>query len=307
MKITAAICTYNREKYLPQVLNSIACQTLAADQYEIIVVDNNSPGNTQEIVEQFQRNNPSISCSYFLETKQGLSFARNKAIEEAKFEIITFVDDDAFLKEDYFAILVAQFKADTQIAAIGGKILLHFETIVPNWENKYLNSLLGYYNPSENEFTYARNGKNSDYPRGSNMTIHQKVFDKIGMFNVELGRVGGNLLGGEEKDIFYRIYNEPGFKVNYIPNAIVYHCVPIERTTKAFIIRQAIGTGHSERIRAQKEKTYLTSLAKEIYKSLGSIVLFFLYLIHNQFTKGKMILIFRIHVFKGLLNISKLN
>ena len=67
---------------------------------------------------------------------------KKEAIEKAKFEIITFVDDDAFLKEDYLAILVAQFKADTQIAAIGGKILLHFETIVPNWENKYLNSLL---------------------------------------------------------------------------------------------------------------------------------------------------------------------
>ena len=67
--ITATISTYNREKYLPQVLESLITQTLSKELFEIVLVDNNSPGNTKEITEKFIANNPGLKVSYFLETK----------------------------------------------------------------------------------------------------------------------------------------------------------------------------------------------------------------------------------------------
>lgn len=299
--ISVVICTYNRERYLPQLFDSILNQTLSRSEFELILINNNSPGNTEELFNGFKRSNPDIDSSYFLETNQGLSFARNRGIKESNGEYITFLDDDAFIETNYLHRITSAFQANAVIEAIGGKILLHYETIVPKWENKYLNSLLGFYDKGDVTFVY--NQAHNDYPRGSNMAFKLDLLKKIGAFDVTLGRVGGNLMGGEEKELFDRIY---GYNKNctlYIPDAVVYHCVPIERTTKDFIIKQALGTGKSERLRTKKQGSisYLKRILIEITKWGASFILFFTYLLKRQKEKGKMIIVFRWWVTKGLL------
>ena len=299
--ITATISTYNREKYLPQVLESLKNQTLDPQEFEIVLVDNNSPGNTKEITEKFMSENADLKVSYHLETKQGLSHGRNRGIAEAHGELITFIDDDAFLKEDYLEKIVFYFEKYPKVVAIGSKILLHYEETIPKWENKYLNSLLGYFNLGEEQKYFSK----GDYPRGSNMSFRTAVFQEVGGFNPELGRKGNNLAGSEEKDIFQRIYKDPTRKVLYVPDAIVYHCVPEERTTEAFIKKQGIGTGIGERLRVKKEGGFSTikRYLAELIKWVGSFALYFVYLFKGQITKGKMILKFRLWVSKGLFNL----
>jgi glycosyltransferase involved in cell wall biosynthesis len=289
--ITATISTYNREHYLPQVLASLKRQTLSNELFEIILVDNNSPGNTKEIALEFKANNPDISFEYYLEANQGLSYGRNRGIDESKGKYITFIDDDAFLADDYLEVIYNYFERNCDVVAIGSKILLHYESIIPDWENKYLNSLLGYFNIGDEIKRFPKN----DYPRGSNMSFKTNVFEKSGQFNVDLGRKGGNLAGSEEKDMFMRIYKHRELIVDYIPNAIVYHCVPIERTTTEFIKRQALGTGRSEKIRIKSEGfvSILKRYIMELVKWGGSIVLFFIFLFKGQSPKGNMIVKFR--------------
>jgi len=296
--ITATISTYNREHYLPQVLDSLKRQSLSKDLFEIILVDNNSPGNTKEIAMSFKANNPDISFEYYLETNQGLSYGRNRGIKEASGKYVTFIDDDAFLADDYLEVIYNYFEANSDVVAIGSKILLHYESVIPAWENKYLNSLLGYFNIGDEVKRFPK----SDYPRGSNMSFKTNVFEKVGEFNVELGRKGGNLAGSEEKDMFMRIYKHQKMDVDYIPNAIVYHCVPIERTTTEFIKRQALGTGKSEGVRIKSEGilSTLNRYFLEVVKWGGSFALFFIYLLKGHFAKGQMIVKFRWWVSKGL-------
>jgi len=219
MKISVILCTYNREKYLPSVLKSIINQTFTPNDYEIIIINNNSPGNTKEIALEFQEKHKSIDTKYLEEKNQGLSFARNRGIKEAKYELVTFIDDDAFLKEDFLQNTVEVFKKSENTIAIGGQILLSYEGKIPSWENKYLNSLLGYFKPSNSTFIFST----KNYPRGSNMTFRKKIFNEIGMFNVKLGRIGGQMIGGEEKEIFSRIYQLKKYNVLYIPSVMVYH------------------------------------------------------------------------------------
>lgn len=296
--ITATISTYNRERYLPGVLNSLARQTLDKSRFEVVLVNNNSPGNTEEIARDFSNEHPEIAFSYHLETKQGLSHGRNRGIKEAKGKYITFIDDDAFLAEDYLEKILGYFEKMSDVAAIGSKIDLHYEDIIPDWENKYLNSLLGYFNLGDQERIFPKN----DYPRGSNMSFSMQVFEKVGLFNPELGRIGAGMGGSEEKDMFMRIYNETNLKVVYVPDALVYHCVPIERTTREFIKKQALGTGRSEQIRVRKEG--MGSMAKrhtaELVKWMASLLLWFVYLFKGQPAKGNMIVRFRWWVSKGL-------
>lgn len=296
--ITATISTYNREKYLPGVLESLARQSLDPSLFEIVLVDNNSPGNTKEIFDNFSQSNPLIRCSYYLETNQGLSYGRNRGIKESGFEYITFIDDDAFLAVDYLEKITNYFQLHQEVVAIGSKILLHYESVVPKWENKFLNSLLGYFNLGDKEKIFPKN----DYPRGSNMSFRKTVFEKVGLFNVDLGRIGAGMGGSEEKDIFKRIYNFPDLKVVYIPDALVYHCVPVERTTTEFIRKQALGTGASERIRVKQEglSSTLKRYFVELFKWAASVVLYIGYLFLLKPAKGWMILRFRFWVSKKL-------
>lgn len=297
MKISVAICTYNREKYLPQLFDSIVHQDLDRTLFEVILVNNNSPGNTKELFEQFKAKNPDIVVIYKEEHQQGLSFSRNNAIETAQFELITFLDDDAFIDSKYLSELMRVFQQG-DVTAIGGKILLHYETKVPKWENPYLNSLLGYFNKGDVAFDFNRH----DYPRGSNMAFRTHIFKEIGSFNIALGRIGSQLIGGEEKDLFNRIYQKK-YRVVYAPHAIVYHSVPIERTKSSFIKQQARGTGCSERVRCLNVSVfnYLKRIGIEVLKWGASILLAVLYLIQLKFAKAYMILFFRFWVTLGLL------
>lgn len=296
MKITATISTYNRERYLPQLFASLLRQTLDRKDFEIVFVNNNSPGNTEEIARAFQQENPDIHFSYHLETNQGLSFGRNRGIQEAKGELITFLDDDAFPADDYLEKLVAYFEANQQVGAIGSKILLHWETKMASWQNKYINQILGYYNLGDQQKRIAF----PDYPRGSNMTFRTSVFQKVGLFNTQLGRIGGQMLGGEEKDLFARIAASNDIEVLYVPDALVYHCVPYERTTDDFVKTQATGIGISEKLRT-RSGGYLFSILKEIAKWFASLLLSLLYLSKRKPAASRMILKFRYWVSCGLL------
>lgn len=301
--ISAIICTYNREKYLPGVLDSLKRQTIDVSQFEIILVNNNSTDRTEEISQQFEKDNPSIKYHYCIETNQGLSFARNRGVQESNFELVTFIDDDAFLAEDYLEKVVDYFKEHPTSIALGSKILLHYEGIIPKWENKYINSLLGFYNPGDKDFTYTP----KDYPRGSNMSFRISVFDQVGNFNTNLGRVGRNLAGSEEKDMFKRIY-EKQLHVGYIPSALVYHCVPEERIKIDFIRRQSIGTGVSERQRVTDEGGFspLIRTLVELFKWAASFVLLLTYSLQGKFPKGWMILRIRGWISKGFFTKQKI-
>lgn len=302
MRLSVAICTYNRERYLPQVLDSLVKQSLERKLFEVLLINNNSPGNTKEISDEFQNSHLDIHYTYYLETNQGLSHARNRAIQEAKGEYITFIDDDAFIADDYLEVLMREFDNSKDLGALGGKILLHYESIVPKWENKYLNSLLGFYDKGNEEFFYSQNS-GSDYPRGSNMAFRTTIFNEIGLFNVNLGRTGGNLMGGEEKDIFNRIYSAKKYTIKYVPSALVYHCVPFERTTQDFIRTQGIQTGKSERIRTKSfgNRVYFKRCMVELLKWGGTIVLALGYYLRCQGARATMLLKFRFWVSKGLM------
>ena len=294
--ISAIISTYNREQYLPKLFKSICEQDYL--NFEILIIDNNSPGNTKELTKIFIKNNPKLKIKYFLETQQGLSFGRNRGIKESRGDLITFLDDDAFISNDYFKKIANYFNQYQHVMAIGGKILLDYTSIIPKWENPYLNSLLGYFNLGNNIKLF----KTNNYPRGSNMSFRKDVFNLVGIFNIKLGRIGNKLGGGEEKDIFQRIYNKK-LKVLYVPDAIVYHSVPFERTTYSFIKKQALGTGESEYIRVKNEgiiRLYQRIL-QEIFKWCLSFVLLFWYLLTFKVQKGWMIITFRFWVSVGML------
>ncbi len=88
-KVSVIIPTYNRAALLPRAVNSVLAQTY--DNYEIIIVDDCSPDNTQEVIDGFT---DSRIHSFRHERNKGQSAARNTGIANAAGEYIAFLDDD---------------------------------------------------------------------------------------------------------------------------------------------------------------------------------------------------------------------
>src|SRR5574344_433968 len=101
--LSIIICTYNRDKYIYNVLESLAQNDYPADCYEIVLVNNNSTDETPLECSRFQTAFPQVNFRYFIETSQGLSYARNRGIEESMGDILVYVDDDALVNREYLS------------------------------------------------------------------------------------------------------------------------------------------------------------------------------------------------------------
>lgn len=298
--ISVIICTYNREKYIYNVLKSIALGTLEHDAYEIILVDNNCTDNTRKEVDHFCNVFPQVKLRYFVETNQGLSHARNRGIRESKGDILVYVDDDATVNPDYLKTYADWFAAHPETDAAGGPIIPHYETgSEPKWMTYFIKRLLtGYLYFGDK----AKPFPGENYPGGGNAAYRSRVFEKVGLYNVQLGRNGDSLTGGEEKDIFDKMKRE-GMQFVYLPNAILYHSIPGYKLEADYFNRLTTGIGQSERARTLKigKCLYRKRLLSELKKWCGTIVLWCFYLITFRPQRGNMLVKFRRNVTKALL------
>ena len=296
--ISIIVCTYNRADYLYDALESIANNGIPRNEYEIILVNNNSTDNTEEKCKLFAANFPEVNFRYFTENKQGLSFARNKGIAESKGDFLVFLDDDVVVKPNYLRNLKSNLDNTPDLMAFGGKITPRFEAgHPPKWLNRWMYSLISATNSPDKTQKYGKH----KYPIGANMGFRRQCLEKSGYFNTELGRTGNILLGGEEKDIFLKIKGL-GMGIYYFPDVEIEHIIPESRTTEEYIERVGIGVGISERIRCTS--TGKQSLHKrhfqEFVKWCGTIVLAVYYTLTFRLQVAKVMLMFRKNVTKGL-------
>lgn len=106
-RVSIIVPVYNVEKYLEKCLISLVNQTL--DSYEVIVVNDGTKDNSQEIIDRFKREYPNIIKSY-IKKNGGLSDARNFGIKKASGEYIGFVDSDDYVEVDMFEKLYNKAK-----------------------------------------------------------------------------------------------------------------------------------------------------------------------------------------------------
>ncbi len=113
--LTVAIPTKDRSTLLKECLKSLVLQSVYPK--EVLVIDNGSKDNTKQIVERF---NGILPIKYVLENKIGTPYARNRAIKEAKGEIIALIDDDCEAAPDWTANILKAHKLNPKAAAIQG-------------------------------------------------------------------------------------------------------------------------------------------------------------------------------------------
>lgn len=115
-KISVIVPIYNVEKYLKKCLDSIINQDYK--NIEIILIDDKSTDNSLKIAKEYGKNNSNVKV-LSNSKNSGLSFTRNRGIEESTGDYISFIDSDDYIPTNYYSSLIASAsKADVVVCDI---------------------------------------------------------------------------------------------------------------------------------------------------------------------------------------------
>ncbi|WP_414660735.1 glycosyltransferase family 2 protein [Horticoccus sp. 23ND18S-11] len=236
IKVTVAIPTYNRADFLRQTLAGIVAQQFPRDHFEIIVIDNNSTDHTRAVVAEFASAQP--APRYVQETKQGLDYARNRAIAEARGAILVFGDDDILVQPDWLAQMTVPLLADParRIGAVGGEVIPVFPDGLPDWVREWHAPLA--FRPDLGPLESRHS------PMGANLAFPLWVFEQLGPFHTALDRAAGNYFSGGDSEMIRRV-RAAGLDVWFSPGAAVKHQMPASRTTFRYARRHAFDSARS--------------------------------------------------------------
>lgn len=234
-KISVVVCTFNRQQLLKECLISLQEQTADKKNYEILVVDNNSTDQTQEVATTFFKDFP--HGKYLFEAQQGLSYARNLGWQEARGEYIAFIDDDSQADHLWLAhalTIITEKKPDI----FGGPVFPLFPDGKPEWfkEQYGIRGDMG-------ESGWINKG----FIIGTNIFFRKSLLQEYGGFNPLLGMNGYNIGYHEETELVYRAFNEER-KVYFARELIVKDVLPDYKKSFLFFLyskyRVGLDGGH---------------------------------------------------------------
>jgi glycosyltransferase involved in cell wall biosynthesis len=221
---------------LKRTLEGMVRQAYPSDHWELLVIDNNSPDDTRQVVASFASASP--SPRFILETRQGLDFGRNRAIAEAKGEILALVDDDIIVDPDWLGHMVSPFASDTahRIGVVGGEVIPVFPDGLPTWQEGAHRPLS--FRPDAGPLPAHQT------PMGANFAFPREVFERFGTFDTQLDRQGSSLFGGGDSEMIRR-NRAGGLEVWFAPAAKVLHQMPAGRLTFRYASRHAFDSARS--------------------------------------------------------------
>ncbi len=300
-KATVAICTFNRAKLLELCIASIAKLDFPFNEFEVVIVDNNSTDNTAELCKRIGSLYPQLNCRYVLETQQGVGFTRTRCATEAQGQVIAYIDDDCLADENWLKRIVAFYDATPQAMSSGGRIVPKFLVPVADWFGKYFWGLIGNYDQGPKIFRM----QGVRYPSGANMHFRKTAFEKYGYFDGSLGRSGKSLMAGEEKAMYLKLI-KANEQVFYLPDVVVYHHVEGNKFDKQYVRRHSMGIGGSERIMNKGSLLKLSLKFLEYVAKLGYAMAYgMLYLFQGKPSKMVMLVKFRWWVIEGFFSPQK--
>lgn len=221
--LTVAICTRDRTEQLQHCLKSI--EALDYPDLDVIVVDNAPSGScTEELVRSRFG-----AFRYVREPRPGLDWARNRAIAEARHEVVAFTDDDVVVDPAWARALGEVFAAEEEVMAVTGLVVpLELETEAQVLFEQYGGFGRGcrrtWHRAESHDASHVGAGR---YGTGANMAFRRQLFDLIGPFDPALD-VGTITNGGGDLEMFFRTLEE-GHVLVYEPSAIVRHRHRLDR------------------------------------------------------------------------------
>ena len=236
---TVMIPTFRRPTLLARALAALAIQRDPGVPWDLVVVDNDSPGATQT----FEAGTVSfpVPARLLAEPARGSAHARNRGIAEAEGDVVVMIDDDVVPAEGWLARLLEPIVAGRCDAA-GGRVVLDPTVPRPRWFDEeriggYLSNLdLG---PVERELGER------EIVLTANAAWRTHLLRATGGFDPMLGPRDGVPIVNDDA-LLTRKFRVSGGRIRYVPDAIVVHEVPPARLRPLAFLRRAYYFGRSE-------------------------------------------------------------
>ena len=198
-KVSIIMPTYNRAWIIERAINSVLSQTFG--DYELIIIDDNSNDDTQEILKQYT--DERIVVHLLSENKKPAG-ARNEGIKISQGEIIAFLDSDNVWYPNYLDVMVKELTdyymmiyASQNMILVGG--------------NKHEMNVIG---RAVRDFPYNPNAMARDNSIDINCTVLRKsLLDEIGLFDETLKSL-------EDWDLFARAVVKYPFRIKHVSQVL---------------------------------------------------------------------------------------
>ena len=218
--VSVVVATFDRPDFLRECLSSLVAQRTNRD-VEIIVVDNHpASGLTPPVIAEF----PQVKL--FVETRQGLAYARNRGFLASRGEIVVATDDDVLAPPDWLENVIAPFAAPEVMVVTGNVLPWQLETKAQQLFETYGGLGRGPIKRTVDGAWFRQ--CRSAVPTWSLGATANAAFRKTIFRHPEIG-VMYEALGpgmpsgvGEDTYLFYKAL-KAGFTVVYEPNAVVWH------------------------------------------------------------------------------------
>lgn len=230
MKLTVAICTWNRADLLRRTLGQFTHILPPNADWELIVVDNNCTDETGSVLDSFAQYLP---LRRVFESRQGLSNARNAVIAHATGDYILWTDDDVLVDSEWIVAYERAFSRWPDAAIFGGPIRPWFEGSPPEWLLAIWNDVAIAYAAKDIGLTCISLESSSELPFGANFAVRTQEQQAF-LYNCDKGRKLNGGCVGEETEVISAIL-QAGGKGWWIPDAQVRHWVPKDKQTIDYI------------------------------------------------------------------------
>ncbi len=285
--VSVVICCHNSAKRLPETLRHMAAQQVPKDiPWEIVVVDNASTDDTAETAARCWPSPAPAPLRVVSEPQAGLSHARIRGVEEARHEIISFIDDDNWASTDWIERVNAIFANHPEIGACGGRIEAACEITPPAWfESLRGNYAVGRQHIQSGDITNT----SGTLLCGAGLNLRAAAVQKLlkdGFVFMMSGRKGNRLLAGEDTELCFAL-RAAGRRFWYDDDLVLRHFIPKARLQWDYALGLMRGMGESSTlftlylsalngppfdVYPAWKKTWLFQLLKTLRQFVGVII-----------------------------------
>lgn len=243
LPLSVIVCTFNPDP--ATIRRCVACIREALEAVpgtEVIVVDNNSTIPVSETLDDERRLMPALR--FAREERQGLTPARLRGIVECSGDLLVFVDDDNFVRRDFFANGLRLAQAHPHIGAFSGQVNLVFETEPPEWTKPYHGLLVR--RIFDRDLWSNLPNLDDTMPCGAGLfvrraaALHYVHLHDSGGRNIQLDRKGSSLFSAGDNDLA-ACACDIGSGVGLFHELMLDHYIPAGRLEKDYLLRLTRG------------------------------------------------------------------
>lgn len=239
MRITVAICTWNRCTLLARTLEQLTRIISDGIDWEILVVNNNCTDETDAVIAAASRRLP---IRRIFEPTPGKSHALNRTLREARGDFILWIDDDVLVDEHWLEAFGETARRHPEAAVFGGPIEPDF-AVQPDAAVVAAFPILA----------VGFCGLDHRRPEGplppglpvwgANMACRRSTLGDVA-FDTELGPLESSCRLGEDRALIDLVRDRRG-EIVWVPGMRVRHHVPASRMTVQYLTAYYAGMGRT--------------------------------------------------------------